>query len=502
MWIEYKQHNLNVAGQQWLPHTSTCYQGLGPTIKRQRAGMLHWLLQQQPLAFTCCIKHMESTASVPPTAGRAWQQLTLQAGAAQQLAVLQQWKRSLYGTLMLPRLEGQLREIAEALKLNKDNIPSTKQHPCTNKPDNAAGVDDNPTPTDPASSISTPAIDSATLTKPTAEPVKGGGYAFQTLRHQQPRPPGTWVQPSTVGLYCEKQNGEHCGAHALNALLGRAALTPATAYMISSTPYKRMTATHQECVAAQQALQHSTEDQPQHAAHMDIDPPQQPSGYWCNPLAQADPMEILSDDKRDEDAHPNTSHMMTPMLIEEGHMQPDQPPELTMVCDDDNTNKENEVWVDPTTVGLYCEPQRYSKQQILEHAPANCKGMIAHFSLTASVQHYSAWRQAADGHWYDCDSIPYGQTGKVKRMQSRDWEDFTGSLYCLVELDPLEHGNALFNAPRRPGQPRGARRAPTTRDLLWVDGTTLNYSNHKQRSINADGTLTSASCHPRQDANT
>ncbi|KAF6261520.1 hypothetical protein COO60DRAFT_1625354 [Scenedesmus sp. NREL 46B-D3] len=293
---------------------------------------------------------------------------------------------------------------------------------------------------------------------------------------------------------------------------------------ISPTPNKCMTATHQECVAAQQALQYSTEDQPQHAAHMEIDPPQQPSVYWCNPLAQADPMEISSDDERDEDAHPNTSHTMAPMLIEERHMQPDQPPELTTVCDDDNPNEENVVWVDPTTVGLYCEPQvamqclchawhallgrkvarkffysalqssnaprselaafgrsgpyhpgglnlyavehstdnrmvtlagflncsqqRYSKQQILEHAPANCKGMIAHFSSPTSVHHYSAWRQAADGHWYDCDSIPYGQTGKVKRMQSRDWEDFTGSLYCLVELDPLEHGYALFNAPR------------------------------------------------------
>ncbi|KAF6261519.1 hypothetical protein COO60DRAFT_776969 [Scenedesmus sp. NREL 46B-D3] len=145
---------------------------------------------------------------------------------------LQQWKRSLYGTLMLPRLEGQLREIAEALKLIEDNIPSTKQHPCTNKPDDAAANDDNPTPTDPAPSISPPAINSTSFTKPTAQPVKGGGHAFQSRRHQQLPPPGTWVQPSAVGLYCEKQVGEHCGAHALNALLGRAALTPATAYMV------------------------------------------------------------------------------------------------------------------------------------------------------------------------------------------------------------------------------------------------------------------------------
>jgi hypothetical protein len=35
-----------------------------------------------------------------------------------------------------------------------------------------------------------------------------------------------------------------------------------------------------------------------------------------------------------------------------------------------------------------------TKQQILELAPANCKGFMVHFTLTGGSDHYSAWRLA------------------------------------------------------------------------------------------------------------
>jgi hypothetical protein len=86
-------------------------------------------------------------------------------------------------------------------------------------------------------------------------------------------------------------------------------------------------------------------------------------------------------------------------------------------------------------------------------------------------------------------------------MRNQDWETFTGSVYCLVKLDPMQYGYALFDVPgpmRTRGMPRNNPSPPLTRTLTWVDGTTLCYSSVKQRTMNADGTATPANPQPQQ----
>jgi hypothetical protein len=268
---------------------------------------------------------------------------------------------------------------------------------------------------------------------------------------------------------------------------------------VSATPNKCMTTTHQQCIDTQRALLTTLTNTQHQDDDMQVDSPpsspQQPRVFWCNPLAQAEAMELSSDDDTDEE------------------MEPEQTLTAAMQIDRTQTEDAVDIWVDPASVGLYCEPQvdwhclchawhalldrrvarryfyhrlitsnaprhelarfgphgnyhpgalnlyalehstdnrhvtlmdfadcrlqRFTKEQILEKAPADCKGIIAHFALSPPADHYSAWRQATDGHWYDCDSITYECAGKVKRMHNKDWEAFEGTLYCLVELDPL-----------------------------------------------------------------
>jgi hypothetical protein len=49
-------------------------------------------------------------------------------------------------------------------------------------------------------------------------PQQGAGAG--TAPHVSP----TFCTPASVGLYCDVQSGSHCGAHALNALLGKQAI--------------------------------------------------------------------------------------------------------------------------------------------------------------------------------------------------------------------------------------------------------------------------------------
>jgi hypothetical protein len=212
-----------------------------------------------------------------------------------------------------------------------------------------------------------------------------------------------------------------------------------------------------------EAMPAATQTLPTQKTQIAQPPPlqQRPSVYWCNPLAHPEALEISSDEEIE--------------VLEEL--------DDTMQMVEETPHDENEIWVAPASVGLYCELQedlqclchawhallgrrmapgyfwhrletsnapkqeldkfgprgpyhigaanlyavehslndthvtlkefadsltrRQTKAQILAKAPANCRGIIAHFKLPSNEYHFTAWRQADDGHWYNCDSLPY-----------------------------------------------------------------------------------------------
>jgi hypothetical protein len=159
----------------------------------------------------------------------------------------------LYGRLLLPRLEALIRELAQAVQTIKERTEQLKQQQHISQLDgtdatttteeseqqhasppdgtaNAAAAEEpeqqrqhQPDSTAVHTSSTAhatplpdnrPATPECKLTHANTQPVTGGGWPQQHPTHLPTPPNGTWVHPSTVGLYCEEQDGEHCGARA------------------------------------------------------------------------------------------------------------------------------------------------------------------------------------------------------------------------------------------------------------------------------------------------
>jgi hypothetical protein len=151
---------------------------------------------------------------------------------------------------------------------------------------------------------------------------------------------------------------------------------------LSPTPNTCMTERHRQCQALQAALRVHTADDMQN----DQPPPpqQQPRVHRCNTTEQPETMELSSDEE------PNDKIQVDEETPDDDDMQSDQPPppplqqprvywcnpiaqpetmEISsdeepndrMQVDEETPDDDEEIWVDPTTVGLYCEPQEFSR---------------------------------------------------------------------------------------------------------------------------------------------
>ena len=62
--------------------------------------------------------------------------------------------------------------------------------------------------------------------------------------------------------------------------------------------------------------------------------------------------------------------------------------------------------------------------------------------------HYTCWRyHEPSTHWYEIDSISYGQTGRIKLITDADWFHITGSIFTTVSLDAHRTGHTGYPLP-------------------------------------------------------
>jgi len=177
-------------------------------------------------------------------------------------------------------------------------------------------------------------------------------------------------EPATQGLYCEAQASCQCGAHAINAIRGPRAAA--------------------DRIAGPQYMYPHLAESAEEAAY--VQP--KPTPWFARTGNYAMPA-------------------MQHWLYEHTH--------------------ENCMLVTVASIGLsYKDPKSLSKQEILARAPPNCKAFLIWYQYNDCIPHYSAWIQARDGEWYDCESIAYAATGKVRQLQDSDWAQLAvGKVYCL-----------------------------------------------------------------------
>jgi hypothetical protein len=112
-----------------------------------------------------------------------------------------------------------------------------------------------------------------------------------------------------------------------------------------------------------------------------------------------------------------------------------------------------------------------SREQLLEDAPPGCNAF-----LMLAGRHFTTWAQSpTDQQWYKLDSIPFSSSGRVRRLQSLDWEHFQGEAYCMVRSDPYIAGETLHESLHYD--------PPRMHEAAWVDATQLQLSRHRQHKV-------------------
>jgi hypothetical protein len=99
----------------------------------------------------------------------------------------------------------------------------------------------------------------------------------------------------------------------------------------------------------------------------------------------------------------------------------------------------------PKYVALHNSPPTHpinlTQEAILNQAPTNCQALFIWYEYEGTIPHYTAWIKAANKQLYDCESIAYAATGRVKKLKPQDWTSLKGTIYCLVTGDPYKHGH-------------------------------------------------------------
>ena len=242
----------------------------------------------------------------------------------------------------------------------------------------------------------------------------GGPGPSSSSARAQPTQHEHWERPQDVGLYCERQHQGQCGAHALNALFGKQAVLPGAdgTYLI---PHLRESC--EELAAAGYA----------HNMQRCVTAGTPHSNGWYSVTALNHYIYEHADD---------TNMMLARVFINEGR---------------------------PAMVA--------SREQLLEDAPPGCNAF-----LMLAGRHFTTWAQSpTDQQWYKLDSIPFSSSGRVRRLQSLDWEHFQGEAYCMVRSDPYIAGETLHESLHYD--------PPRMHEAAWVDATQLQLSRHRQHKV-------------------
>jgi len=167
-----------------------------------------------------------------------------------------------------------------------------------------------------------------------------------------------WENPSDLGLYCEKQQQAHCGAHAWQALLGRKLLTHPTQFyqhLKTSLQHARTSGIAAEACAAEDFT---------------------PNGWYGIHAIQ---------------------HYMYEHCLDN----------VALVLVADLTHQENR----------YCQ---VTEEQLMAKAPIGCKSLLIYTQVKDTNTHKASatphWitRMCVSNVWYECDSIAFSREGKVQ----------------------------------------------------------------------------------------
>jgi hypothetical protein len=183
-----------------------------------------------------------------------------------------------------------------------------------------------------------------------------------------------------VGLYCEQQDEEHCGAHALNALLGRAVLSRATTYMV-----KALSSSMEK---ARRLAEVSTELFKRQGQY-DL----RAINTWLY-------------------EHTNGQYMLLPFLS---------------VGQPGNRSKSQVLNAAPAGCrAIYIQYIYETGGKRIEHYKAWMQGTPAPATAGNNTQQHA---------WYECESIAYSNFGMIRQLTDHDWNSFTENMMCLVSAD-------------------------------------------------------------------
>lgn len=212
----------------------------------------------------------------------------------------------------------------------------------------------------------------------TRVPQVGGGRPSDTQTQQ-----GTYIPPGDVGLYAENQVGLHCGASALNCMLGRAAIK-GPGYIAGYL---------------------SSEGIPPRG--WDLTPTDTP---YYTPQGNYDFKSML---------HWLYEHTVQAAMLAAVKMVPSRPqpdPNQTMYT-------------------------------FLADLPQGCTQFVVLDAFLYGGHWYTIAQSPLDQQWYNLDSVIYSSTGGLcKRMEDSDWHALVGvHIYCLFAADAYTHGGTICN---------------------------------------------------------
>jgi hypothetical protein len=234
-----------------------------------------------------------------------------------------------------------------------------------------------------------------------------------------------WIAPASIGIHCEAQDNAQCGAHAMNALMYRAATTGP--HYLYQKLKNSLRAAQISGVSSDSILQ----DEFWRAG-------------WYSPYALN---HFLYEYSRDLVA-------------------------LVGVADFRHAGTDSYRAAD----------NLITKTDILNRAPQGCRSLLIYYEHVnaegRAIPHYKAWVEQ-HGVWYECESFAYADHKLVKPLSDDDWQTLQGTcVMSLATANPFTAGNCLVMPPL------GALvHVPEPRTLSWADGSQIAITSTPCRMV-------------------